>query len=58
MPNTQEKTNCYTYKVELTCQILAKDEFAAVKKLDTEGGYVTSRIVTLEKTTPLVSEKI
>lgn len=54
MPNTHaEKTNCYTYKVELTLQVLAKDQTTAFKKLETDGGHLTNRLVTLEKTIPL-----
>jgi hypothetical protein len=53
MPDTNEKTNCYTYKVELVVQILAKDAITATKKLDSDGGYVTSRKVTLLNTVPV-----
>ena len=58
MPNTHsEKTNCYTYKVELTLQVLAKDQISAFKKLETDGGHLTNRVVTLDKTTPLFAEE-
>jgi hypothetical protein len=44
---TVEDTTCYTYKVEMIVQILAKDEQTASDQLETSGGYVTSRTVTL-----------
>ena len=54
-----EKTNCYTYKVEMIIQILAKDLPTAADKLNTVGGHITSRKVELLETTqlPVVSEK-
>ena len=54
-----EKTNCYTYKVEMVIQILAKDLPTAADKLNTLGGHITSRKVELLETTqlPIVSEK-
>ena len=54
-----EKTNCYTYKVEMVIQILAKDLPTAADKLNTMGGHITSRKVELLETTqlPVVSEK-
>lgn len=59
MPDTIEKTNCYTYKVEMIIQVLAKDLPTAADKLNTVGGHVTSRKVELLETTqlPIVSEK-
>ena len=59
MPDTTEKTNCYTYKVEMVIQILAKDLPTAADKLNTMGGHITSRKVELLETTqlPVVSEK-
>jgi hypothetical protein len=47
MPDKIEKTNCFTYKVELIVQILAKDQHTAALLLDQQGGYTTSRKVTL-----------
>ncbi len=54
-----EKTNCYTYKVEMIIQILAKDLPTAADRLNTVGGHITSRKVELLETTqlPVVSEK-
>jgi len=59
MPDMTEKTNCYTYKVEMVIQILAKDLPTAADKLNTMGGHITSRKVELLETTqlPVVSEK-
>ena len=59
MPDMVEKTNCYTYKVEMVIQILAKDLPTAADKLNTMGGHITSRKVELLETTqlPVVSEK-
>ena len=59
MPDMTEKTNCYTYKVEMIIQILAKDLPTAADKLNTLGGHITSRKVELLETTqlPVVSEK-
>jgi len=42
-----EDTTCYTYKVEMLFQVLAKDEPTALEQLEKSGGYVTSRQVTL-----------
>lgn len=44
---TVENTTCYTYKVEMLIQILAKDEPTALDQLEKSGGYVTNRQVTL-----------
>jgi len=59
MPDILEKTNCYTYKVEMVIQILAKDLPTAAERLNTIGGHITSRKVELLETTqlPVVSEK-
>ena len=59
MPDMTEKTNCYTYKVEMIIQILAKDLPTAAEKVNTIGGHMTSRKVELLETTqlPVVSEK-
>jgi hypothetical protein len=59
MPDMVEKTNCYTYKVEMIIQILAKDLPTAADRLNTVGGHITSRKVELLETTqlPVVSEK-
>ncbi len=53
MPNSSEKTKCYTYKVEMVIQVLAKDIVAAAQIIDQVGGHVTSRKVELLDTTDL-----
>ena len=53
MPDTVEKTNCYTYEIKLIVQVLAKDSITASKKLDSDGGYITSRKVSLINTVSL-----
>jgi|688.fasta_scaffold1076028_1 hypothetical protein len=58
MANSQESTSCYTYKVEMIIQVLAKDEAAASRKIDTEGGYQTSRKVTLMDKIDLYTENV
>lgn len=50
-----ETTNCYSYKVEMVVQILAKDEETAKEQLDKNGGYVSNRTVTLMDSVPLFS---
>jgi hypothetical protein len=42
-----ESTTCYTYKVEMLIQVLAKDEPTALEQLEKSGGYVTDRQVNL-----------
>jgi len=44
---TVENTTCYTYKIEMLVQVLAKDEPTAMDQLEKSGGYVTNREVTL-----------
>ena len=53
MADKAEYTSCYTYKVEMIIQILAEDEPKAVEQLEKNGGYVTSRKVTLMDSVPL-----
>ena len=42
-----ENTTCYTYKVEMLIQVLAKDEPTALEQLEKSGGYVTDRSANL-----------
>lgn len=51
-----EKTKCYTYKVEMIIQILAKDLPNAAEKLNSVGGHITSRKVELLDTTEIPSQ--
>ena len=50
-----EKTNCFTYKVEMVVQILSKDEATAREQLDKNGGYVSNRTVKLMDSVSLFS---
>jgi len=50
-----EKTNCFTYKVEMVVQVLSKDEKNARELLDKNGGYVSNRTVKLMDSVPLFS---
>ena len=51
-----EKTRCFTYKVEMMVQVLADDEKAAREQLDKSGGYVSSRKVNLMDSVLLYTE--
>ena len=51
-----EKTRCFTYKVEMMVQVLADDEKAAREQLDKSGGYVSSRKVNLMDSILLYTE--
>jgi hypothetical protein len=53
--DANEATNCFTYKVEMVVQILAKDELTAKEQLDKQGGYVSNRKVTLMDSVSLFS---
>ena len=50
-------THAYTYEVVMVVQILAEDEKEARNRLDNQGGYVTSRKVTLRDSVPLFNGK-
>lgn len=51
-----ETTSCYSYKVEMIIQILAKDEKTAREQLDRSGGYTSSRKVNLMDAVELYAE--
>jgi hypothetical protein len=57
MTDKIEDTTCYTYKVEMIVQILAEDEPKAADQLEKNGGYVTTRKVTLMDSVPLFNGK-
>jgi hypothetical protein len=57
MEDKVESTSCFTYKVEMIVQILAEDEPKAADQLEKQGGYVTSRKVTLMDSVPLFNGK-
>jgi hypothetical protein len=46
----------FTYNVNMLIQVLGDDEEAAKKKLDSEGGFVSKREVTLVNTAELHNE--
>ena len=58
MEDTSEATSCFSYKVEMVVQILAKDEKTAREQLDKSGGYVSSRNVTLMDSVSLYTEAV
>jgi hypothetical protein len=51
----KEQTRCFTYEVKMVIQILADSEDAAKKQLDDKGGYVSSRVVKLIDSVPLLT---
>jgi hypothetical protein len=51
-----KQTRCYSYEVKMVIQVLAEDEDNAKKLLDDKGGYVSSRVVKLIDSVPLLSE--
>jgi len=50
-------THAYTYEVNMIIQILAEDEKKAKEQLDSNGGYITSRIVNLKDSVKLFNGK-
>jgi hypothetical protein len=52
-----EDTTCYTYKVEMIVHIMADDEPKAAEQLEKQGGYVSSRKVTLMDSVALFNGK-
>lgn len=51
----KEQTRCFTYEVKMVIQILADSEDTAKKQLDDKGGYVSSRVVKLIDSVPLLT---
>lgn len=43
----EKETICFTYEVKMVIQVFAEDLESANDKLDKDGGYVSSRIVSL-----------
>ena len=43
----EKETICFTYEVKMVIQVFAEDLKQANEKLDKEGGYVSSRRVSL-----------
>lgn len=50
----EEDTVCYTYKVEMIIHLLSDSEPKAAETLEKNGGYVSSRKVTLIDSVPLI----
>lgn len=50
-------THVYTYEVCMLIQVIAEDEKKAKEQLDSQGGYVTSREVTLKDSVKLFNGK-
>jgi hypothetical protein len=50
----EEDTICYTYKVEMIIHLLSDSEPKAAETLEKNGGYVSSRKVTLIDSVPLI----
>ena len=50
-----KQTVCYTYAVSMVVQVFEYDEESAKKKLDENGGFVSSREVVLKDAVPLYS---
>jgi hypothetical protein len=53
----ENQTVCYTYDVNMKVQVFAENLEAANLKLDSEGGYVSSRMVTLLNTNIVYESK-
>jgi hypothetical protein len=43
----EKETNCYTYKVDMVIQVIAENLQQANERLEQNGGYISSREVTL-----------
>ena len=53
----EKETICYTYKVEMVVQVFADDLDQANSRLDQNGGYISSRVVTLLNTNTVYEAK-
>lgn len=53
---TKVETHCYSYEVTMVVLILASNEEEAVALLNTQGGYVSTRRVSLMDSKPIYSE--
>jgi len=53
----EETTSVYAYEVVMTIQVIAPTRELADSKLDTEGGYVSNRVVNFSHETELQSSK-
>lgn len=57
MTAQEVETFCYSFEVKMNVQILASNEQHAFSILDSNGGYVSKREVTLVKTVLIDDEK-
>lgn len=55
MPDN-EKTRCFSYKIDMIVQVLAEDEKSARELLDKNGGHVSTRTVKLMDSILLYTE--
>ena len=53
-----KETFSYTYEVNMVIQIFAHDELTAREKLDSEGGYISSRQVNLKDSVCVYSPEV
>jgi hypothetical protein len=53
----ENKTHCFSFKVDMLVHIIADNEENAKSQLDEKGGIVTKREVKLVNTTELYGEK-
>ena len=54
----EKETICFTYEVKMVIQVFAEDLKKANEKLDKEGGYISSRRVSLlNKNTVFTEQK-
>ena len=51
--DTEETTSVFTYEVVMTIQVISPTREAADAKLDTEGGYVSNRVIKFSHETKL-----
>lgn len=56
-PIKKDSTTAFTYNVNMVIQILAADEKTAREQLDSQGGFVTKREVTLLDSVELCNGK-
>ena len=55
--STEQTTNAYKFKVEMTVSLFAENELQAAEMLDSNGGFVISRSVELLETTKIHEAK-
>jgi hypothetical protein len=55
--NVEKETNCYTYRVDMVIQVIAENLPQANERLEQNGGYISSREVTLLDTNTVFEGK-